>query len=129
MENWASIQLRSRELEIRFEWVDFDGDDAFHEFHVDIVGGVETRRFEFGPCPVTTLRQFSDFFQDRLETASASFHCPDLRVCQLDRTDGGFHLQVRFDAGNQSEDFAIPSPSVTLDDFLSQYDSGTTPHH
>jgi hypothetical protein len=129
MENWASIQSRSSELEIRFEWVDFDGDDAFNEFHVDIVGGVETRRFDFGPCAVATLRKFATFFEGKLETASAAFQCPDVRVCELARTQNGFQLLVRFEADRQSEEFNIASPSITIDDFLADYDGGSVPHH
>lgn len=129
MENWASIQLRTSELEIRFEWVDFDGDDGFKEFHLDIIGGTETRRFDFGPCAVATLRRFASFFNGKLDFTSAEFQCPDVRVCELARIENGFRLQVRFEANRQSEEFNIASPSITIDDFLAQYDSGSTPHH
>jgi hypothetical protein len=129
MENWASIQIRNTELEIRFEWVEFNGDDGFNEFHLDIVGGTETRRFDFGPCAIATLRKFADFFQGNLETASAAFQCPDVRVCELARTDKGFQLLVRFEADNQREEFNITGPSIAIDDFLSEYDGGSAPHH
>lgn len=129
MENWSSIQIKSNELEVRFEWVDFDGDGGFKEFHVDIIGGVKTRRFDFGPCPIATLREFASFFQDALQTARAAFQCPDLRVCELARTATGFQLSVRFEDDGQSEEFNIENPGITIDDFLEEYDSGSVPHH
>jgi hypothetical protein len=128
MENWASIQIKSNELEIRFEWVEFDGDDSFKEFHVDIIGGVKTRRFDFGPSTVATLRKFAGFFQGKAEAASEAFQCPDVRVCELARTDSGLQLLVRFAADDQSEKFNIASPSITIDAFLADYDGGRVPH-
>ena len=40
-----------------FEWRDFNGDDCFRDFHVDIVNGTETEHFAFGDCERVVAKQ------------------------------------------------------------------------
>lgn len=46
MRTSASIRLKSDRLTIRFEWLDFDGDDGFNTFRIDVVTEATTRRFD-----------------------------------------------------------------------------------
>jgi hypothetical protein len=74
MTRTAHIRLQSSDVEMRFDWLDYDGDDCFRDFHVTYVSGRDERRFEFGPCVLWGLRKLSRFFADPAQqTAGLGF--------------------------------------------------------
>lgn len=123
MNNTAYIRVKGNLTEMRFEWLDFDGDDCFKDFHITVTSGTDTRRFAFGPCAVHGLRKLCKFFKDVTEaTVSGGFRHPDVRCYDLHRSDDGYHLVVRFEGSGLREQFSIRGPSVQIDDeFLKLY--------
>jgi hypothetical protein len=63
MKTTAFIYLKSDSIQTHFEWLDFDGDDCFDEFHIDVITARSNRRFSFGACVVGGLRQDEQFLQ------------------------------------------------------------------
>jgi hypothetical protein len=127
MKNSARIRTISGDREALFEWLDFDGDDCFRDFHIDIVNGTETERFAFGNCAVWGLRQSFRFFQGLQDKAGFGFRFPDIRTYDLTRTGNGFLLQIRLEAAIRSEEYRFSNPMLILDDeFLTGYDADRT---
>jgi len=122
-EDSASIQVKSDDAELLFHWHDFDGDDCFRAFHIDIVNGTRVERFEFGECVVWGLRKSVRFSRGELDSAGSGFRFPDMRTYDLTRTVDGFLLQIRLEAANRSEEIRLKNPTLILDDgFLKEYD-------
>ena len=106
MRTSASIRLKSDRLTIRFEWLDFDGDDGFNTFRIDV-----------GACGVNGLRKLSRFFRDTTQTTiGGGFRNPDVCYYDLDRKDNGYCLVVRFEDKRQGEEYNIQMPEVEIDD-------------
>ncbi|MFC5864246.1 hypothetical protein ACFPT7_18215 [Acidicapsa dinghuensis] len=122
MKNSASISIKGCDSDLLFEWLDYDGDDCFNDFHIVLSVGNELRRFDFGPCAVRGLKKFAQFFKGKLETVSSGFRFPDIRNCELIRVADGFQLQVRFEANDFSEQIHISEPAINIEDeFLKEY--------
>jgi len=121
---YARIWIKSGGLtEACFEWLDFDGDDCFMDFHINITNDRGSHHFAFGPCAVNGLRKLSKFFKDRSRTSvSGGFRHPDERYYELHRIAGGYRLDVRFEETNLNEQFSIPCRYLEFDDkFLGLY--------
>ena len=119
----AGIRAKGAGYEVFFEWLDFDGDDCFRDFHIEIVNGSETERFDFGDCAIWGLRKSVRFFRGRLDEASGGFRFPDIRTYELTRTEVGFKLQIRFEGNDLSRQVQISNPTLIFDDeFLDEYD-------
>jgi len=123
MESTAQICLSSRDAELRFDWLGFDGDDCFREFSVTYRSGADEQRFEFGPCAVRGLRKLSCFFSDPAqESAGMGFRNPDIRYCDISREAGGYRVVVRYDGNGLHEEFLLGSPSLHMENkFLKDY--------
>lgn len=108
---------------MQFDWLDFDGDDCFNDFHIKVTTEADTRRFDFGPCVVSGLRRVSKFFRDETQsTTSGGFRHPDIRRFDLHRAEDGYRLVVRFEDSGLHEQFHIQRPLLQIDDdFLRQY--------
>ena len=108
MRTSAFIWLKSKSIQIGFEWLDFDGDDCFGDFHIDVVTQTGTRRFDFGECVVHGLCKASRFFTDTSQTTvGGGFRNPDVCYYDLDRRNKGYHLVVRFEDKGLREEFNI----------------------
>ncbi len=117
MRRTAHIHLKSDSAECRFEWLDFDGDDCFKEFRIDVRDGNNFRRFKFGPCAVWGLRQASRFFRDATQlTVGGGFQNPDIRFYDLHRKGDGYKLIVRFEGSGVYKELCIPNPQIEVDD-------------
>jgi hypothetical protein len=125
MERTAYIRLESTDTELRFDWLDYDGDDCFRDFHVTSRSGAGERRFEFGPCVVWGLRKLCRFFSDPTQqSAELGFRHPDIRHCDVHRTGDSYRLVVRYEGSGMHEELHIERPSVHLgDEFLRAYDT------
>jgi hypothetical protein len=123
MKNSTYIRIKDAITETQFEWLGFDGDDCFSDFHIDLISETDNRRFDFGPCAVHGVRKLSKFFQDDTQSSvSLGFRHPDIRCCDVHRADDGYRLLVRFEGSGLSEQFHIHASSVQIDDgFLKEY--------
>jgi len=108
---------------MRFVWVGFDGDDCFDAFHIDVIGESGSRQFSFGPCAVHGLRKVSRFSRDdSQESVSLGFRHPDIRYCDIFRTNGDYRLVVRLERSWLSEQLCVGKPSIQFEDeFLTEY--------
>ncbi len=117
MRRTAHIHLKSDSAECRFEWLDFDGDDCFKDFHIDVRAENGFRRFNFGPCVVMGLRKLGRFFRDTTQTTlSGGFRDPDVRDFDVQRTNDGYKLIVRCEGSGVCEELYIPNPQIEVDD-------------
>ena len=124
MRETASIQVEDADHKVLFEWLDFDGDDCFRDFHIVIENETGTERFDFGDCAIWGLRKCVRFFRGRLDKAEGGFRFPDIRTYDLARTEDGFSLQIGMEGTNRSEQFQVRKPALTFDDqFLEEYDT------
>jgi hypothetical protein len=104
-------------VKVCFEWLDFDGDDCFSDFHIDMISGTQSRRFEFGACAVNNLRKVSRFFRDQsLDTVGGGFRNPDVRYYDVFREKDGYRLSVHYEQTGLHEELRIPNPRTELDD-------------
>jgi|ERR1700690_2513573 len=110
MRRTAHIHLKSESAECRFEWLDFDGDDCFKDFHIEVRVESTFRRLSLGPCPVIGLRKFSRFFRDPTQMTL------DGGCCDVHRTNDGYRLILRDDASGAGVELYLPNPQVELDD-------------
>ena len=102
----ADIRIKGDSTEVSFEWRDFDGDDCFNDFHINVITETGTRRFDFGGCAVNGLRQFSRFFRNETpNTVSGGLRNPDIRYYDLYREKDGYRLVVRFEGTGLCEEF------------------------
>ena len=123
MRDSASIRAKAANSEVLFEWNDFDGDDCFQDFHINIVNETKMQRFDFGHCVVSGLRRSVRFFRGQIDKAGSGFRVPDVRTYELARTEDGFLLQIRFEGNALFERFHLNKPTLTFDDeFLREYD-------
>ena len=121
MEHTAYILLQSKDAEIRFGWLGFDGDDCFDDFHVTYVSGGDTRRFDFGPCVVAGLRKLARFFSDPTEqVVESGFRHPDVRLCEVRRDDESYRVVIRFEGSDLHEELHIQQPSIQFGPFLKE---------
>lgn len=117
MRTSAFIRLKSDRLQIGFEWLDFDGDDCFNDFHINVITESGTRRFDFGGCAVHGLRSVSQFFRDTSQkTIGGGFRNPDICYYDVDRKNDGYRLVVRFESKGLREEFNIQTPQMEIDD-------------
>lgn len=117
MKDSAHIRINDATTEIRLAWLDFDGDDCFSDFHIDVTSEAGTQQFCFGPCAVHGLRKLSRFFRDSGQASvSLGFQQPDVRCCDFVRADEGYRLLLRFEGSGLSEEFSVRNPSVQIDD-------------
>ncbi len=123
MRDSAQIHLNDAATDLRFVWGAFDGDDCFNDFHIDVTSQSGPQRFSFGPCAVQGLRKMSRFFRDDSQASvSLGFRHPDIRYCDLVRSDGDYRLLVRFEGSGLSQHYSVRKPSVQLEDeFLTEY--------
>jgi len=116
MKNSTRIGVTSELCGVLFEWLDFDGDDCFSDFHIIVSQEAGTRRFDFGPCVVSSLRRLAEFFTDQTQlTVGGGFQHPDIRYYDVHREHDGYCLAIRFE-NEPSERFHIPAPLVQIDD-------------
>lgn len=125
MERTAHICLQGTDTELRFDWLGYDGDDCFRDFHVTVRSRSGERRFEFGPCVVWGLRKLSRFFSDPTQqNAELGFRHPDIRHCDLHRAGDGYRFVVRYEGSGLHAEFHVDRPSVHIgDEFLRAYDA------
>jgi hypothetical protein len=125
METTANIRLKSEAVEICFEWLGFDDDDCFADFHITVAESGKIRRFDFGQCVVSGVRKPMRFFADTAqETVGGGFRHPDIRYYDLHRSGDDYRLVIRFEGSGLHEEFHIHQPSVYLaDEFLKAYDA------
>ena len=117
MSSTAHIRLKSNLVELKFEWLDFDGDDCFNDFHIDVITETGTRHFDFGGCVVNGLRQCSRFFRNGTQnTVSGGFRHPDVRSYDVYREKDGYRLVVRYEGSGLCEEFYIHNPQTDIDD-------------
>lgn len=117
MKDSAFVRLKDDKSEMQFEWLAFDGDDCFNDFHVNITSATGTRRFDFGACAIHGLRKLSKFFRDETQVSvSLGFQNPDIRCCDICRGDDGYRLIVRFEGSGLHEQFDVQSPMVQIDE-------------
>ena len=117
MKDSAHIRINDATTEIRLAWLDFDGDDCFSDFHIDVTSEAGTQQFCFGPCAVRGLRKLSRFFRDSGQASvSLGFQQPDVRCCDFVRADEGYRLLLRFEGSGLSEEFSVRNPSVQIED-------------
>jgi len=128
MMSTAHIHLKSDLVQLQFEWHDFDGDDCFNDFHINVITETGTRRFDFGGCAVYGLRQFSRFLINEAQnTVSGEFGHPDIRCYDVYRENDGYRLVVRFEGSGLCEEFHIHTPRIEIDDeFMRTVYSGST---
>ena len=113
----AHVHLTSDSLELQFEWLDFDGDDCFKDFHINVVSKTGTCRIDFGECAVNGLRKFSRFIRDAEQrTVNGAFRHPDVRYYDVYREDDGFRLIVRIEGSGLQQEFRIRNPRTQIDD-------------
>jgi hypothetical protein len=113
----ADIRIKGDSTDVSFEWRDFDGDDCFNDFHINVITETGTRRFDFGGCAVNGLRQFSRFFRNETpNTVSGGFRNPDIRYYDLYREKDGYRLVVRFEGSGLCEEFYVRNPRTKIDD-------------
>ena len=124
MEHTAYILLQSRDVEMRFDWLGFDGDDCFEDFHVTYVSGSGAQRFDFGPCVVGGLRKLTHFFSDPTKlVVESGFRHPDVRLCEVYREDESYRVVIRFEGSGLHEELHISQPWVQVGAFLKEYDT------
>ncbi len=124
MKDTAYIWLKSGAVEVRFDWLQFDGDDCFNDFHTTaIAAGNNPRRFDFDPCAVFGLREVSRFFSDATQsTVSGGFRHPDIRYYEIHRSGKDYRLVIRFEGSGMQEECVVQSPLVQIDsEFLKDY--------
>ncbi len=123
MKNSSFIQLKDHLSEIRFEWCDFDGDDCFNDFHIDVITASKTRRFEFGGCVIRGLRKLTRFFQNTdLTSESGGFRHPDVRHFEVHRLNDGYGVVIMYEGSGLHEQFQLRMPIVQIDqEFLREY--------
>jgi hypothetical protein len=121
----ARITLTSSDAAARFEWLDFDGDDCFGDFHVIATSASGDRRFDFGPCAVWGLRRLSRFLRDPAQPSVVlGFRHPDIRHCELFRSTDTYRLVVHFEGSSLHEEFCFEQPEIDVaDEFLAAYDT------
>jgi hypothetical protein len=120
MERASYILLKSDDVEMRFDWLGFDGDDCFRDFHITVAAGGQPKRFDFGPCVVSGLLKCVRFFGDTAQnTVGGSFRHPDTRSYDLYRSKEGYRLAVCFEGPELHDEFHIQQPAVHIaDEFL-----------
>jgi hypothetical protein len=117
MRQTAHVHLKSQAIEVQFEWLDFDGDDCFNDFRIQVITATGTRRFDFGGCAVHGLRTVSRFFRNVKErTVGGGFRNPDIRYYDVYREKDGYRLVLRFEGNGLREEFYIQNPSTEIDD-------------
>jgi hypothetical protein len=89
MRESASIGVEGIGYEAFFEWRDFDGDDCFRDFHIQLVIGTEAERFDFGDCAIGDFGGLSDSFGGNLTkrilgSDSRTFGLMTSRVSRMD---------------------------------------------
>ena len=113
----AFIRLKGDRLQMEFEWLNFDGDDSFDDFHINVVTETGSRRLDFGGCAVHGLRKVSRFFRDTAQTTvGGGFRNPDVCYYDLYRKNDGYSLMVRFEGKGLREEFNIQNPQIEIDD-------------
>lgn len=109
----AEIRLVAPDMEVRFEWKRFDGDDNFADFQVVVSSSGTVDRFEFGDCVLRGLRKYLKFFADPSQTTAGSgFRYPDIRYLDVDRMSDGFQIKIRFEGGGLYREFDIQNPTI-----------------
>ena len=124
LESGAQINLKSEFVEVRFEWLGFDGDDCFEDFRVVVIERGSRQGFEFGPCVVRDLRKLARFFSDPTQTTvGGGFRNPDIRQYDVHRKGDDCRLVIDFAEVSLHAEFEIRSPAVHIDEkFLKAYD-------
>jgi hypothetical protein len=117
MERHAHIQLKAQSEEVCLRWAGFDGDDSFTDFHISVTRGGDTRHFDFGPCAVFGLRKMRRFFTEATQqTAGLGFRHPDIRLCDVFRSDDSYKFVVQFEGSGLREEFQIHKPKIEVSD-------------
>jgi hypothetical protein len=115
MEPTHHIQLTSEELQTRFEWSGFDGDDCFSAFQITVTADGQSRLFEFGPCAAAGLRKMIRFFSDSTQdTVGLGFRHPDIRHCDVHRLGDDYRFVVRFEGSGLHEEFHLYRPTLQI---------------
>jgi hypothetical protein len=125
VETTAHIRLKSDGAEIFFEWLGFDGDDCFDDFHIIVTENGKKHRFDYGPCVVNGVRKMKRFFGDVSQnTVGGGFRHPDIRHYDLHRSGDSYRLVIHFEASGMHQEFQIHRPFVHIaDEILKAFDS------
>ena len=122
MRDSASILAKTTAAEVLFHWEEFDGDDCFGKFHIEVVIGSVTERFEFGHSIVWVLRKSARVFRGKADNVESTFKFPDTRTCNLKRIEDGFLLEICLEGTNRCEEYRLIKPTLFFDDeFLYRY--------
>jgi hypothetical protein len=108
---------------MRFDWLGFDGDDCFEDFHITFCEGGPSIHFGFGTCAVRGLKEVARFFSDASQTTvGGGFRHPDIRYYDLYRSGEDYRLVVRYEGSGLHEEIWIRQPAVHVaDQFLKEY--------
>ena len=112
----ADIRIKGDSMEVSFEWRDFDGDDCFNDFRINVTTETGTRRFDFGGCAVSGLRKVSRFFRNETPNTVSGGRNPDIRCYDLYREKDGYRLGVSFEGSGLCEEFYVRNPRTQVDD-------------
>ena len=116
MKTSAEIRIKGDSTEVSFEWRDFDGDDCFNDFHINVITETGTRRFDFGGVPSTAFDNSAGSLGTRRRTRSAEASATPIRYYDLYREKDGYRLVVRFEGSGLCEEFCFRNPRTQIDD-------------
>ena len=117
MSNTAHVYLKSDLAECRFEWLDYDGDDCFRNFYIDVRVENRCQRFRLGPCVINGLRQLSRLVRNGIQNTFSFVSChPNIRDVDLYREKDGYRLVVRSETAVLREEVYIRNPRIEVED-------------
>lgn len=97
MNDSATLTLGTPIVNLRFEWLEYDGDDCFGKHRITYNGTDGTKTFNFGPCAIYCIRKIESILSTKTGSVKFGFRIPEVISYDVDWTDDSLKLHIHSD--------------------------------
>jgi hypothetical protein len=111
----ASLTLGTPSANLRFDWLEYDGDDCFAQHVITYSGRDGTKTFNLGACATRCIRKIESLLNAETESVGFGFRVPEIIYYDIDRTDDSLKLHVYSDELGLDAEMQVALTEVAFD--------------
>ncbi len=90
----ATLTLGTPSVNLRFDWLEYDGDDCFGQHRITYNGTDGAKTFNFGACATLCIRKLESLLSNKTGSVGFGFRIPEVIYYDIDRTDDSLKLHI-----------------------------------
>ena len=121
MNDSATLTLGTPTVNLRFDWLEYDGDDCFAQHRITYNGTDGSKTFNFGACATRSIRKFESLLGNKTASVGFGFRIPEVIYYDIDRTDNSLKLHIHSDELGLDAKMQVDLADVAFDKPFRRY--------